>query len=108
MILPYISRGDVGAALSSLIHNTQKPAADGLQHLLLVDLLVISPDMPDSDEKRAFAVQELLAREITQALNEQRGLFRLNPTNDRARADEAEREFEELIKLGKHELLAWG
>ena len=59
MIIPYISREDVSAALSSLIHTTSKPAVGGLQHLLLVDLLLATPEMPESDEKRTFAVQEL-------------------------------------------------
>ncbi len=108
MIVPYISREDVSAALTSLIHNTRKPAADGLQHLLLIDLLVVAPAMPESDEKRAFAVQELLVGEITQALDEQCALFRLTPPNERSRDDEAEREFRELVKFDKHHLLAWG
>ena len=108
MIVPYISREDVSAALTSLIHNTRKPSADGLQHLLLIDLLTIAPEMPESDEKRTFAVQELLIREIILALSEQCALFRLKPPNERSREDEAEREFAELVKLDKHDLLAWG
>jgi tetratricopeptide (TPR) repeat protein len=107
MIVPYISREDVSAALSSLIHTTRKPVADGLQHLLLVDLLVNAPDMPNSDEKRAFAAQELLIMEITRALHEQCDLFRLLPPGERTQGDEIQKEAAELIKVGKHNLMAW-
>src|SRR3954468_6040103 len=107
MIVPYISREDVSAALCSLIHTTRKPVADGLQHLLLVDLLVNAPDMPNSDEKRAFAAQELLIMEITRALHEQCDLFRLLPPGERTQGDEIQKEAAELIKVGKHNLMAW-
>ena len=80
MIVPYISREDVSAALSSLVHVTRKPVADGLQHLLLVDLTPHYADMPEGDGKRAFAVQKLLVEEITHALNDQCDLFRLIST----------------------------
>jgi len=107
MIVPYISREDVSAALSSLIHMTRKPVADGLQHLLLVDLRIMTPDMPDSDETRVFVAQELLVGEITRALHEQCDMFRLIPPGERTRGEDVEREAAELVKIGKHNLMAW-
>ncbi|MEO8392489.1 MAG: hypothetical protein ABI700_05805 [Chloroflexota bacterium] len=63
--------------------------------------------MPESDEKRAFAVQELLIREIIDALHEQCDLFGLTPPGERTRNDQIREEVAELIKIGKHNLMVW-
>ncbi len=107
MVAPYISREDVGAALASLIHATRPANASGLQHLLLVDLLVDAPDMPTSDEARTYAVRELLVSEIARALNEQRRVFGLMPISELAPRDEALAALSEHVRMGARELLEW-
>jgi hypothetical protein len=77
MIVPYISREDIHAALGTLIHAAQRSGESGLHRLMLVDLAVAAPEMPDSDAARDYALRELLVSEITAALNESRALFGL-------------------------------
>ncbi len=107
MIVPFISREDIVAALSSLVYSPRKPVADGLQHLLLVDLMLSTPDMPESDEKRVFAVHKLLVEEITQALNDQCHIFGLFPPREHTRSADIHAEIAELVKVGKHYMSVW-
>lgn len=107
MVIPYISRDDVSAALSSLIHTTSKLEATGLEHLLLVDLRVTAPDMPAGDDVRRFALRELLVTEIAAALAEGRRLFGLDTPDMRAPLRQALTTLAEDAAAGAHDLLAW-
>ncbi len=107
MVVPYLSREDVRAALASLIHPSRKPEMGGLQHLLLVDLRVNAPDMPGSSDARAYAVADLLVAEITDGLREQRATFRLAEPDTREPVDQARASFAADGQVGASELLAW-
>lgn len=105
MITPYISRDDVSAALASLLHNTRKLA--GLRYLLLVELRIHTPDMPNSDNLRDYAVRALLVDMIDAALSEARAMFGLAPIDVKAPLHAALRALDEAVKVGAHDLLAW-
>ncbi|HVU11378.1 MAG TPA: hypothetical protein VHD90_08875, partial [Phototrophicaceae bacterium] len=105
---PYIGHEAVSAALNALIHASHKADADGgLQYLLLIDLAVNAPDMPNSPNARAFAVRDLLVTEIARAFNEGRAAFRLSGVDERATVDQAYLDLQALSAIGAAELLAW-
>ena len=107
MAAPFISRKDVESALHALIYTTREPDTDALNRLLLVDLRVTAPTMPASDEARNFALRELLAEEISDALSEQRGHFGLDPADDRESVDQARESIGADRDTGAALLLAW-
>lgn len=107
MVIPYLGRDDVSAALSSLIHASGGTESTGLEHLLLVDLRVASPDMPAGDAVRRFAVRELLVGEITNAVAEIRFVFELDPPDAHASLVKELAALEQNIATGSHELIAW-
>src|SRR3970040_427983 len=104
MVVPVISREDIRAALDSLIHSTHKPGANGLHRLLLVDLALAAPDMPDSDAARDYAVRNLLVNQIVTALNEQRALFSLGGVDTRASVAKTHEEIDNALTVGAREL----
>lgn len=108
MAAPYISRGDVAAALNSLIYSTREPEIGALRQLLVVDLLVNAPSMPASDEARSYALRDLLTTEISKALSDQRENFGLDAADERESADQA-RESIRQDRAIEHAtlLLAW-
>ncbi|MEP7292486.1 MAG: hypothetical protein ABI835_11920, partial [Chloroflexota bacterium] len=107
MIVPYISREDVRAALGSLIHHSRKMETNGLRHLLLVDLRVTAPEMPGGDSVREHAVRDVLVAEIIAALSEKRTTFGLVPLNVYANVEAVRNEVNEAVKTGTPELMIW-
>lgn len=107
MIIPYISREDVRNALSSLIYSSRNLEANGLRHLLLVDLRVTDPAMPSGDGVRDYAVRELLVSEITHAFAEHRAVFLLAPPSERASIDVVRQEIAEAVERGAFKLNVW-
>ena len=107
MVTPYISRADVAKALKGLLHSIREPDFTALHHLLLVDLLVTSPDMPNGDGIRDFAVRELLVTEITYALSDHRHMLRLDPPYERADRHEARSAIASDSQIGSVSLMAW-
>lgn len=107
MVIPYISRDDVSAVLSSLIHTTGGNESTGLEHLLLVDLRVTAPDMPAGDEVRRFVVRDLLVTEITSALSEIRRSFELDAPDIRASLAGELTALADNIAADSHELTTW-
>lgn len=104
---PFISRDDIRAVLDGLIHAGQRPSASGLERLLIVELALTAPDMPPSDEARAYAVRDLLVTETARALDQQRALFRLLPLDLHASAVAAQHDVEQMVRVGARELLLW-
>ncbi|MCC6803902.1 MAG: ATP-binding protein, partial [Anaerolineae bacterium] len=107
MVIPYISREDVSAALSSLIHAASGAESTGLEHLLLVDLRVTAPDMPAGDDVRRFVVRDLLVTEITAALVESRQTFGLAAPDIRTSLAGELIALADSIAANSHELTAW-
>lgn len=107
MIPPYISREDVSAALSSLIHHSREPEFNGLRHLLLVDLRLASPEMPAGDTIREYAVRDLLLTQIIAALSEHRLMFSLPLPDTQANLPRTRSEAAQAVEQGAHELLVW-
>lgn len=107
MVVPFISREDIRAALDSLIHTSPRTDANGLYRLLLVDLAVNAPEMPDSDAARDYALHGLLVDLITHSLDEQRAAFDLAPVDVKASATIVRREIGEAVRVGARELTLW-
>lgn len=107
MIVPYISREDVSHALASLIHSSRNLEANGLRHLLLVDLAVNAPAMPAGDNVRDYVLRDLLVSTITTTLSEQRAAFLLSAPDEHAAIDVVREEIAESVEQGAFKLNVW-
>src|SRR5690554_2139204 len=103
----YISRDDVSAALNALAYASSDPKLGALEHLLLVDLMLVEPDTPLGSDTRIYAARELLIDQITAALGEQRVLFRLDPPDARLIESEIAASVSGDVGSGAFQLMAW-
>jgi tetratricopeptide (TPR) repeat protein len=105
---PFITTDCVKAALDELIYTTKSPHVNALQQLTLVDEYLASPDFPQFDRARQYAVIHFLTSFITHEFTRHRQILgRPAPEDDAPLSVEIE-QIRQDSETSATLLLAWG